>query len=88
MRRQQRAGPPVLAARLLRLLQRRLTEGLRAIAGVRAAAPGKHQDEDENQPEIADEPKRTFEATGKIKFTSQDHRFLRALKIAVDEENR
>ncbi len=24
--------------------------------------------------------------TGKIKFTSQDHRFLRALKIAVDED--
>ena len=38
--------------------------------------------------EAAEEPKRTFEATGKIKFTSQDHRFLRALKIAVDEENR
>ncbi|MBV8907198.1 MAG: hypothetical protein JOZ22_26445 [Acidobacteriia bacterium] len=35
-----------------------------------------------------DEPKRGFETTGKIKFTSQDHRFLRALKIAVDEENR
>ncbi|HEY1218569.1 MAG: hypothetical protein ABSE42_23350 [Bryobacteraceae bacterium] len=35
-----------------------------------------------------EEPKRTFEATGKIKLTSQDHRFLRALKIAVDEENR
>src|SRR5215831_6430251 len=46
------------------------------------------EDEDENQPEIADEPKRTFEATGKIKFTSQDHRFLRALKIAVDDESR
>ncbi|MEO8368918.1 MAG: hypothetical protein ABI806_06960 [Candidatus Solibacter sp.] len=47
------------------------------------------EDENENQPEIAEEsPKRTFEATGKIKFTSQDHRFLRALKIAVDEENR
>ncbi len=29
----------------------------------------------------------TFEATGKIKFTSQDHRFLRALKIAVDDDN-
>jgi len=29
-----------------------------------------------------------FEATGKLKFTTQDHRFLRALKIAVDEENR
>jgi hypothetical protein len=36
----------------------------------------------------AEEPKRTFEATGKIKLTTQDHRFLRALKIAVDEENR
>jgi hypothetical protein len=45
-------------------------------------------DEEESQPEVADEPKRTFEATGKIKFTSQDHRFLRALKIAVDDENR
>ena len=30
--------------------------------------------------------KRVFEATGKLKFTSQDQRFLRALKIAVDEE--
>jgi hypothetical protein len=45
-------------------------------------------EEDENQPEVTEEPKRTFEATGKIKFTSQDHRFLRALKIAVDAENR
>src|SRR6266700_4743818 len=49
------------------------------------------EDEDDEQAEVAEEPKdpkRTFEATGKIKFTSQDHRFLRALKIAVDEENR
>ena len=47
------------------------------------------EDDDENQPESTEEaPKRTFEATGKIKFTSQDHRFLRALKIAVDDENR
>ena len=46
-------------------------------------------EEDENEDaEVTEEPKRTFEATGKIKFTSQDHRFLRALKIAVDEENR
>jgi len=45
-------------------------------------------EDDEEQPEAAEEPKRTFEATGKIKLTSQDHRFLRALKIAVDEENR
>ena len=46
-------------------------------------------DEDEEQIETAEEPKqRTFETTGKIKFTSQDHRFLRALKIAVDDESR
>jgi hypothetical protein len=43
---------------------------------------------DEEEPEVTEEPKRTFEATGKIKFTTQDHRFLRALKIAVDDENR
>jgi hypothetical protein len=47
------------------------------------------EEEEEEQTEVAeDQPKRTFEATGKIKFTTQDHRFLRALKIAVDEENR
>jgi len=47
------------------------------------------EDEDE-QVEATEEPKqpRTFETTGKIKFTSQDHRFLRALKIAVDDESR
>jgi hypothetical protein len=49
-------------------------------------------DEDEETEESAEtveeQPKRNFEATGKIKFTSQDHRFLRALKIAVDDESR
>jgi uncharacterized protein (UPF0335 family) len=44
--------------------------------------------EDEAAADVTQQPKRSFEATGKIKFTSQDHRFLRALKIAVDEENR
>ena len=29
-----------------------------------------------------------FESAGKIKWTSQDHKFLRALKIAIDEEAR
>jgi hypothetical protein len=32
--------------------------------------------------------KRGFETAGKVKFTTQDHRFLKALKIAVDEESR
>ena len=44
------------------------------------------EEEEGDQVEATEEPKRTFEATSKIKFTSQDHRFLRALKIAVDED--
>ncbi len=32
-------------------------------------------------------PRRKFESTGKIKLTSQDQKFLRALKIAIDEES-
>jgi hypothetical protein len=47
-----------------------------------------NNENEEEEVETAEEPKRNFEATGKIKFTSQDHRFLRALKIAVDDENR
>ncbi len=45
---------------------------------------------DEEHAETAGEEEvpRTFEATGKIKLTTQDHKFLRALKIAVDEEAR
>jgi hypothetical protein len=46
------------------------------------------EDEDETEQVETEEPKRTFETTSKIKFTSQDHRFLRALKIAVDEESK
>jgi hypothetical protein len=42
-------------------------------------------DDESEVMEVQDEPTR-FEATGKIKLTSQDHRFLRALKIAVDED--
>ena len=47
------------------------------------------EDDEGEETEAADtpdEPRRTFETTGKIKLTSQDQRFLRALKIAVDEE--
>jgi hypothetical protein len=47
------------------------------------------EEADEGEPaEETEEPKRAFGTTGKIKFTTQDHRFLRALKIAVDDENR
>jgi hypothetical protein len=46
------------------------------------------QDNGEGAVEGDEETPRTFETTGKIKFTTQDHKFLRALKIAVDEEAR
>ena len=38
--------------------------------------------------ESSEPPKRRFESTGKIKLTSQDQKFLKALKIAIDEESR
>ncbi len=41
---------------------------------------------DDAREEARPESKRVFESTGKIKFTNQDQRFLRALKIAVDED--
>lgn len=44
------------------------------------------EDGEESGNETPPEPKRRFESTGKLRFTSQDHKFLKALKIAVDEE--
>ena len=48
---------------------------------------------DETQPEQPPEQgkrpvvrRREFKAAGKVKWTSQDQKFLRALKIAVDED--
>jgi len=54
----------------------------------KAVVVTRERDEEEEVDAVEEEPqpKRTFDATGKIKFTSQDHRFLRALKIAVDDE--
>ena len=43
------------------------------------------EDAEDGEERNADSP-RTFEATGKIKLTTQDQKFLRALKISVDEE--
>jgi hypothetical protein len=48
------------------------------------------EEETEESENAAAEPpaKRRFESTGKIKLTTQDQKFLRALKIAIDEEAR
>jgi len=48
------------------------------------------ENDESSEDESAEEPerKRGFESAGKVKFTTQDHRFLKALKIAVDDESR
>ena len=50
------------------------------------ATIGFNKREDREQSGVESGGGRTFETTGKIKLTSQDQKFLRALKIAVDEE--
>jgi hypothetical protein len=54
----------------------------------RRSEDGDEDDEATDEIEITEEKPRkaVFESAGKIKLTTQDHRFLRALKIAVDEE--
>ena len=59
---------------------------LEATIGFNRRDESSEDEEEEIEVEEEPQPKRAFEATGKIKFTSQDHRFLRALKIAVDDE--
>jgi hypothetical protein len=44
------------------------------------------RDESDGDDETS-EPLTHFEPAGKLQWTSQDHKFLRALKIAVDEES-
>lgn len=45
-------------------------------------------DESETETDVETPSRPRFESTGKIKLTSQDQKFLKALKIAIDEENR
>jgi len=48
---------------------------------------GEYESEDSDvEADSETPPKRKFESTGKIKLTSQDQKFLKALKIAIDED--
>jgi len=47
----------------------------------------REESDEESEVETEAEPKRRFEANGKIKLTTQDQKFLRALKIAIDDES-
>ena len=62
---------------------------LEATIGFNRRDEGAGEEEEEIEGSEPAEPKlRKFETTGKIKLTSQDQRFLKALKISVDDENR
>ena len=47
------------------------------------------EDSDDAEGDTVAQPpaKRKFESTGKIKLTSQDQKFLKALKIAIDTDD-
>jgi hypothetical protein len=45
-----------------------------------------YEPDEELESESEAPPKRKFESTGRIKLTSQDHKFLKALKIAIEED--
>lgn len=45
------------------------------------------RDESANEERSSSQPVH-YESTGKIQLTSQDQKFLRALKIAIDEESK
>ena len=59
---------------------------LEATIGFNKREEGDEGNESENDSETG--TIQGFESAGKIKWTSQDHKFLRALKIAIDEEAR
>ena len=59
---------------------------LEATIGFNRRDEDSDEDEADENIEITEEEPKKFETTGKIKLTSQDQRFLRALKIAVDED--
>ncbi len=46
----------------------------------------KREDESGEDEDGSSEPAPAFESTGKISLTSQDQKFLRALKISVDDQ--
>jgi hypothetical protein len=53
------------------------------------ATIGFNKRDDHEDSELADRtPEPIRESTGKIRLTSQDHKFLRALKISVEEDQK
>jgi hypothetical protein len=61
---------------------------LEATIGFNKRAENEENDETEETVELESQPETGRRRVGKIKLTSQDQKFLRALKIAIDEDSR
>ncbi len=61
---------------------------LEATIGFNKRSEDSEEDTEENVEMEAPPPKTRRKLGGKISLTSQDQKFLRALKISIDEENR
>jgi hypothetical protein len=59
---------------------------LEATIGFNKRDESGEESEEEVEAEAEAPPKRKFESTGKIKLTSQDQKFLKALKIAIEDD--
>jgi hypothetical protein len=61
---------------------------LEATIGFNKREDNEDSEEPEEVLELEPKPEPVRRKVGKIKLTSQDQKFLRALKISIDEENR
>ena len=61
---------------------------LEATIGFNKRTENEETEETEETVELESQPEAGRRRVGKIKLTSQDQKFLRALKIAIDEDNR
>jgi len=61
---------------------------LEATIGFNKRSETDENDETEETVELEAQPETTRRRVGKIKLTSQDQKFLRALKIAIDDDGR
>ena len=61
---------------------------LEATIGFNKRAENEENDETEETVELESQPETGRRRVGKIKLTSQDQKFLRALKIAIDDDSR
>jgi hypothetical protein len=61
---------------------------LEATIGFNKREESEDSEEPEEVLELEPKPEPVRRKVGKIKLTSQDQKFLRALKISIDEENR